>query len=108
MAIERHTPEQVADDFLGFEAQHVTLTPGSSTPINFTHSVRAVRIKNWDVTNPVLVKDSAISSSSDTAASRVGVAPATNVPNGGWYPYTTKSIFILSAGASTVTVEGWF
>lgn len=94
-------------DYANFESQYVTLSSGTDTTITFSQSVRMVRVTNWDAVNVVLVKNGTISTDTDATASRVGIAPATNVPGGEVFPIVTSTIHIRSAGASVVTVEGF-
>lgn len=102
------SPDDRHDDYIGFECQRVTLVSNTDTTITFAEGVRAVKVINFDAGNVILVKNGSISGSSDTTAARVGFAPATNVPNGSWFPFRTTSIHILSAGASSVDVLGYF
>lgn len=94
-------------DWTTFEAQHVTLSASTDTTITFASAVRAVQVKNWDVANVVLVKNGAIATDVDASASRVGFAPAANIPNSDWFPIATTTIHIRSAGASICTIEGY-
>lgn len=98
----------VADDFTSFEAQHVTLVASTDTTITFAQEVRMVRIVNWDTSNRVLVKDGAISSDADATATRVGKAPAADVPGTRTLPFKTTTIHLRSAAGSEVSVEGFF
>lgn len=102
------TTQVVTDDNVGFEAQHTTLTAGTDTTITFAQPVRVVRLSNFDTTNRVLVKNGAITTNTDAAAARVGIAPTANVPGEDYFPYITTTIHLRSAGASEVTVVGFF
>lgn len=95
----------VFDDFDDFEAQHVTLSASTDTTITASGAARMVRVLNWDTANRVLVKNGAISSDTDAAASRVGKAPAADVPGSRTIPFTTSTIHLRSASTSEVTVE---
>jgi hypothetical protein len=98
----------VADDCQAMEAQHVTLVAGQDTTVTFAGGpVRIIRVVNWDVSNVVLVKDGAIATDVDASATRVGYAPAANVPNTRTFPYMKGSIHLRSAAGSIVTVEGF-
>lgn len=88
------------------EASHVTLAASTSTQFTFTSAVEVVRIKNWDTASRVLVKSSAISTDVDATASRVGKAPASDLPNSEFFP-VSGTIFLRSTAASEVTVEGF-
>lgn len=97
----------VADDYTGQQNSHQTLVASTDTTINFSPSIRAYKVLNWDTSNPVLFSQNAIGSNTDSTAARVGVAPTANVPNSsGTIPLTTSAIHLRSAGASTVTVIG--
>lgn len=91
-----------------FQAQHVTLVASTDTTITFAHAVEAIRIRNWDTTNRVLVKNDAIANDTDATASRVGKAGATDIPTVTTFPVRTDTIHLRSAGASEVTVEGYW
>lgn len=99
-------PVPVTDKPDVMEASHVTLVASTSTPFTFTAAVEVVRVKNWDTSNRVLVKSSAVSSDIDVVASRVGKAPAADLPNSEFYP-VSGTIYLRSAAASEVTVEGF-
>lgn len=99
-------PVPVTDKPNVMEAAHATLGASTSTPFTFTAAVEVVRIKNWDTTNRVLVKSSAVSSDADASASRIGKAPAADLPNSEFYP-VSGTIHLRSAGAAEVTVEGF-
>lgn len=94
-------------DYANFESTHMTLVAGADTTITFSQTVRLVRITNWDIVNRLLVKNGVITSNTDSSASRVGIAPALNVPNSEVFPILTASIHIRSASASEITVEGF-
>lgn len=94
--------------FKDFEAQHVTLVASTDTTITFTRLTEAIRVRNWDTTNRILVKTGAITSDSDATASRVGAAGTTSVPTVSVFPVRSQTIHIRSAGASEVTVEGYW
>lgn len=94
-------------DYSNFESNHQTISASTDTTITFSQAVRMVRVTNWDIVNIVLVKNGSISTNSDSTASRVGIAPALNIPNSEIFPITTSSIHIRSAGSSEVTVEGF-
>lgn len=104
--VSESDPLPVTDKPDTMEAAHVTLVSSTSTPFSFSAEVEVVRVKNWDTSNRVLVKSSAISSDVDAAASRVGKAPTADVPNSEFYP-VSGTIFLRSASASEVTVEGF-
>ena len=97
---------QVADDNSFFEAHHQALVANTDTTITCgAGTARLVRVKNWDTANVILVKTTTISGSSDSAASRVGVAPVANVPAEEYYPFKATAVHLFSIGGSTVTVE---
>jgi hypothetical protein len=93
--------------FETFEADHRTLTAATDTTITFSADVSAVRVVNWDTANVILVKDGAIATDTDAASARVGAASGTNIPSSRVFPINTANIHIRSAGASTVTIEGY-
>lgn len=95
-------------DYDSFEASHVTLVASTDTTITFAQEVNFVRVINWDTANRVLVKDGAIPTNTDAAATRVGKAPVADVPLLRSLPFKTNSIHLRSAGSSEVTVEGYF
>lgn len=97
----------LVDEFVDFEAQDLTLVASTDTTVTFASPVRMVRILNWDTANRVLVKNSAISSNTDAAATRVGIAPTASVAGSRTLPYRTTTIHLRSAGTSNVTVEGY-
>jgi hypothetical protein len=99
---------EVADDFTSFEANHQTLTGSTDTTVTFAQTVRLVVVQNWDTANRVLVRDAAITSNTDSAAARVGFAPAASVPGKLTLPFKTASVHLRSAGSSEVTVIGFF
>lgn len=99
---------EVNDDCTSFEAQHVTLTSSTDTAITFAQPVRIVRVLNWDIGNRILAKDGAIANNTDATATRVGVAPTASVPGSRTFPFKTTSIHLRSAGASEVSIEGYF
>lgn len=99
---------QVADDCTSMQCFHQTLVASTDTTITLAQPARIIRVVNWDITNPVLIKDSAISTDVDATATRVGVAPATNVPNTRTFPFLTSTIHLRSAGASVVSIEAFF
>jgi hypothetical protein len=90
-----------------FEAQHITLVASTDTTITFASSVSLVRVLNWDTANRLLVKDGAITSDADAAATRVGFAPTASVPGSRTLPFQTTTLHLRSAGAGEVTVEGY-
>lgn len=93
--------------YKAFESQHVTLVASTDTTLTFDPPVIAIRVRNWDTSNRVLVSQEAIASDVDATASRVGKAGATDIPTVTTYPVRTASIHLRSAGASEVTVEGY-
>jgi hypothetical protein len=93
--------------YRAFEAQHLTLVPSTDTTVTFDPPVTAIRVRNWDPVNRVLVKMDAITSDTDALATRVGAAPDTDLPNNTTFPVRTDTIHLRSAGASEVTVEGY-
>lgn len=94
--------------FKDFDATHLTLAPSTDTTVTFTRLTEAFRIRNWDTTNRVLVKTAVISSDVDATASRVGKAGTADIPTVSVFPVRTFSIHLRSAGASEVTVEGYY
>lgn len=98
----------IEDEFNNFEAQNVTLSANTDTTITFVQPVRLIRIKNFDTSNKILIKNSAITSNTDAGADYVGVAPATNVPLSDYFPYRTSTIHVRSAGASLISVIGCY
>lgn len=99
-------PQRVTDKPDVMEAFHTTLVASTSTPFAFSAAVEVVRVKNWDTVNRVLVKSSAISSDTDTGASRIGKAPTADLPNSEFYP-VSGTIHLRSTGTNEVTVEGF-
>lgn len=97
----------VSDDCVDMLCQHITLTGGIDTTITFAQEVRIVRVVNWSTTQRVLVKNSAITSDTDAAATRVGKAPAADVPGTRTFPFRTSTIHLRSAGDAEVSVEGY-
>jgi hypothetical protein len=93
--------------YKAFEAQHLTLVASTDTTITFDPPVVAIRIRNWDTANRVLVKQDPITSDTDPLATRVGKAPAADIPNNSTFPVRTSTIHLRSAGASEVSVEGY-
>lgn len=106
LPVSESNPLPVTDKPDVMEASHATLIASTSTPFTFSAAVEVVRVKNWDTANRVLVKSSAISSDVEATASRVGFAPTTSVPNSEFYP-VSGTIYLRSAAASEVTVEGF-
>lgn len=94
--------------YKAFEAQHTTLTPSTDTIFTFDPPVIAIRVRNWDTANRVLVKLDTITSDVDALATRVGKAGATDIPTVTTFPVRTTTIHLRSAGASEVTVEGYY
>lgn len=94
--------------FKDFDATHVTLAPSTDTTVTFSRLTEAVRIRNWDTGNRLLVKTSAITSDADATASRVGKAGSADIPTVSVFPVRTTSIHVRSAGASEVTLEAYF
>jgi hypothetical protein len=90
-----------------FEAQHLTLVASTDTTVTFDPPVTAIRIRNWDTANRVLVKLGVITSDSDALATRIGRAPSTEIPNNTSFPVRTSTIHLRSAGASEVSIEGY-
>lgn len=97
----------VRDDYLYHEAQHVTLTPNTDTAISFAQEVELIFVTNWSTTGRVLAKFAVITSNTDASAARVGLAPASDIPNDKPFIRRTTSIHIRSAVAAEVTVEGY-
>ena len=93
--------------YKAFESQHVTLVASTDTTLSFDPPVVAVRVRNWDTTNRLLVSLTSIASDVDATASRVGKAPAADIANNSTFPVRTSSLHLRSAGASEVTVEGY-
>lgn len=99
---------KAADEFVDFEAQDITLVANTDTTVTFAGGqVRLIRVLNYDTVNTIRVKNGAITSNTDTTSDKVGVAPAANVPFGEYFPYTTTTIHLRSAGASEVAVKGF-
>jgi hypothetical protein len=98
----------VADDMTSFEAFTQTLSASTDTTITFTQPVRLVKVKNFDTTNVIFVRDAAIASDTPSNAEKVGVAPATNVPAVEYFPFKTTTVHLRGAGASAVSVTGYF
>lgn len=107
MAVNSNGDINAGVTYKNFESNHLTLSASTDTTITFTQAVKFVRVTNWDVLNTILVKNGALTSNTDSTASRVGVAPAVNLSNNECFPITTTSIHIRSAAASVVTVEGF-
>lgn len=97
----------VVDDCVDFEAVHLTLTGGTDTTVNFAQPVRIVRLVNWSTTQRILAKNGTITSDVDSTATRVGKAPATDVPGTRTLPFTTSSIHLRAAADAEVSVEGF-
>lgn len=100
--------QPVKDDFTDFYADHRTLVASTDTTITFSSQVRMVKIINWDTSNRILVKNGPITSDTDSTASRVGKAPASDIPNDSYFPFVTSSIHIRSAATSEITIEAYF
>lgn len=94
--------------YKAFRAQHLTLVASTDTTVTFPRLVEAIRVRNWDTSNQVLVSMEAIASDVDATASRVGKAGATDIPTVSTFPVRTDTIQLRSAGASEVTVEGYY
>jgi hypothetical protein len=94
--------------YKSFRPQHLTLVASTDTTITFPRTVEAVRVRNWDTANRVLVSMEAITSDVDATADRVGKAGATDIPTVSTFPVRTDTIHIRSAGASEVTVSGYY
>jgi hypothetical protein len=90
-----------------FESQHATLTPSTDTTFTFTPPILAIRVRNWDIANRVLVSTATITSAVDATATRVGKAATADIPTISTFPVRTQTIHLRSAGASEVTVEGY-
>lgn len=99
---------EVNDDFTSFEANHQTLVASTDTTITFAQTVRMIQIQNWHISARLLVKDAAITSDSDSASARVGIAPAANVPGKGTFIFKTSSIHVRSGSTNEITVIGYF
>ncbi|MGH8897505.1 MAG: hypothetical protein ACRDZ4_10875 [Egibacteraceae bacterium] len=93
--------------YRAFETQHLTLVASTDTTVSFDPPATAIRVRNWDSANRVLVSLSPIASDSDATASRVGKAPAADIPNISTFPVRTAALHLRSAGASEVTVEAY-
>ncbi len=108
---DRTAPNEVDDTYKDFVVQHLTLTPNINTPVNFSINVRAYKVKNWNTGATVLVKSSLqgnITGASDAAASPVGAAPMSNVPNVTGFPANAgNGLNLYSTQASIVTVEAY-
>lgn len=89
-----------------FEADHRTLVASTDTTLTFT-GFRMIRVLNWDTANRVLVKDGAITSDSDSSATRVGKAPTDDVPSSRSIPINGTTIHVRSAATSEITVEAY-
>lgn len=107
VAVDANGGLSSAVTYLNFQSTHVTLVASTDTIITFSTAVKFVRVTNWDILNLILVKNGAIATDTDSTCSRVGIAPILNLSNSESFPITTGSIHIRSAGASTVTVEGF-
>jgi len=94
--------------FKDFEAHHLTLTPSTDEVVTFGRTVEAVRVRNWDTANRILVKTAAIGDDNDADSDRVGMAATSDIPNVSVFPVRRDSIVVRSAGASEVTVTGYF
>lgn len=94
--------------FKDFSATHTTLSASTDTTISFPRLVEAVRVRNWDTANRVLVKTGAIATDVDATASRVGKAGTADIPTVSVFPVRVSSIHVRSAGASEVTIEGYW
>ena len=94
--------------YKAFETQHITLVASTDTTVTFDPPVVAIRVRNWDTTARVLVSLTAIASDVDATASRVGKAPAADIPNNSTFPVRTSVLHLRSAAAAEVSVEGYF
>jgi hypothetical protein len=93
--------------YKAFESQHLTLTPSTDTTITFDPDIIAIRVRNWDTVNRVLISQEAITSDTDATATRVGKAATADIPTVTTIPVRTDTIHLRSAGASEVTIEGY-
>lgn len=93
--------------FREYDSVHQTLVASTDTTITFLTPVMAVRVRNWDPANRVLVSLDPITSDSDATADRVPAASSANAPAVSVFPVRTQSIHLRSAGASEVTVSGY-
>jgi hypothetical protein len=99
---------EVSTEFTSFQSFEQSLVASTDTTITFSQPVRLIRVKNFDVSNVVLVKNGAIASNTDANSDWVGVAPVANLPTSDFFPYTTTTIHLRSAGTSQICVTGWF
>lgn len=91
-----------------FLSQHLTLSVSTDTTVTFPNGVLAIRVRNWDTVNRVLLSQTAITSDVDATATRVGKAGSADIPTVTTLPVRTTTIHLRSAGASEVTIEGYF
>lgn len=92
------------------EASHQTLSAGTDTTVTFSGKVARFRVVNWSTDYPLLVKNGAIGTDTDSAAARVPKAASASVPGVMEFPFATNSIHVrihTDATIREVTVEGF-